>query len=87
MVYYDDSQAPFKLKTDYYVYKKKLMRMNTSWVYRLFDSFADEVCRTWPKTWDNVARAITLQQDKYDWCEMQDQERRVIIEELYQEYK
>lgn len=87
MVYYDASQAPFKLKTDYYVYKKKLMRMNASLVDRMFDPFTDEVYHNWPKTWYNVARAITIREDKYDWCEMLDQERRVIIEQIYEEYK
>ena len=85
MVYHDANLAPFKLKTDYYVYKKKLMRMNTTLVYKMFDTFADEVCSTWPKTWYNVARAITLREDRYDWCEMLDQERRATIEQLYEE--
>ena len=87
MVYYDSTQAPFKLKTDYYVYKKKLMRMSASWIDRIFDTYTDEVYCNWPKTWYNVARAITIREDKYDWCEMLDQERRVIIEQIYEEYK
>lgn len=72
-----------KLKTQYYVFKKKLMRQNkktTEMMYNSNSQFMSNFPREWHPVIDHVIRYI----DKENWIQLKDQERRVLIEEVYQ---
>lgn len=67
-----------KLKTDYYVGKKKLMRMNKSSVDSMYNT--SQVANKLPDQWSNAPQWITSKFSKSDWQIMSDQERRVLLE-------
>jgi hypothetical protein len=75
-----DYENPVKLKTDYYVYKKKLMRANAKTVKQMYRQ--PEFIDSWPELWQNVALAIQLNVDENIWLNMQDQARRGFIEDI-----
>lgn len=93
MVYHvtdDFKLAPVKLKTDYYVAKKRLMRLSKDRVKKMynghtvfgnFDLYADEN----RNLWNEISVAITKKFQIEYWMSIDDQTRRKYIEELYLE--
>lgn len=87
MVYTKDGQV-CKLKTPYYIGKKKLMRQRTKAINGMYDDPAGYVSSFlisphWQKEWYFVAYKITQTITKETWTVMDDQHRRLIIEELH----
>jgi len=78
---YTDEHEVCKLKTDYYVGKKKLMRMNKRNVEDMYNDYS-KVASKLPAFWYNAPEYITRKITKDYWLEMTDQERRVILEDL-----
>lgn len=70
-----------KLKTDYYVGKKKLMRMQAKNVELMYKN-GFETANTLPEMWYDVPRLIVSNINKEEWLGMSDQQRRVILEDL-----
>jgi hypothetical protein len=70
-----------KLKTDYYVGKKKLMRMTAKNVELMYKN-AFETANTLPDMWYDVPRLIVANINKDAWLGMNDQQRRLILENL-----
>lgn len=70
-----------KLKSDYYVGKKKLMRMtakNIDIMYKNHDSISAGL----PEMWYDAPEYIVRKISKDAWLESTDQQRRVILEDL-----
>ncbi len=79
--------VPFtcKVKTDYYIGKKKLMRMspkNVNFMFKM-DGFGVLLL---PQQWHKLAKAIVATQQQAEWVLLTDQERRAIIEALEPEF-
>lgn len=70
-----------KLKTDYYIGKKKLMRMQAKNVENMYKN-GFEIANTLPDMWYDVPRLIVSNIDKDAWLVMSDQQRRLILEDL-----
>lgn len=70
-----------KLKTDYYVGKKKLMRMTAKNVENMYKN-GFETANTLPEMWYDVPRMIVSTVNKDVWLAMNDQQRRLILENL-----
>jgi len=70
-----------KLKSDYYVGKKKLMRMQAKNVELMYKN-GFEIANTLPEMWYDVPRLIVSNINKEAWLGMTDQQRRVILEDL-----
>lgn len=70
-----------KLKSDYYVGKKKLMCMTAKNVENMYKN-GFETANTLPDMWYDVPRKIVSSVDKDTWLGMSDQQRRVILEDL-----
>jgi len=70
-----------KLKSDYYVGKKKLMRMTPKNVELMYKN-AFETANILPKMWYDVPRLIVANINKEAWLGMIDQQRRLILENL-----
>lgn len=70
-----------KLKTDYYVGKKKLMRMTAKNIEIMYKN-GFETANTLPDMWYDVPRVIVTTVDKNTLLDMSDQQRRVILEDL-----
>lgn len=84
MVYRADDMtklAPCKLKTPYYVGKKKLMRMSAKNVSAMYDN-GFQIANTLPDMWYDVPRVIVQTYTKEDWLSFNDQQRRVFLEAL-----
>ena len=84
MVYRADDMtklAPCKLKTPYYVGKKKLMRMLAKNVNAMYDN-GFQIANTLPDMWYDVPRVIVQTYTKEDWLSFNDQQRRVFLEAL-----
>lgn len=76
-----DNTNPCKVKTPYYVYKKKLMRMNKSKVIAMYNSNPTDV-QEYPEDWKQVVGQIVKTIDVSAWMNYTDQERRKIIENI-----
>jgi len=84
MVYLEtdtDGLRPCKMKTPYYIGKKKLMRMNPGQVDRMFKSnynrcIEDEL----PEMWKEVPDLIRKNYTSWQWKELSAQWRRVYLE-------
>jgi hypothetical protein len=76
---YDEAGNCCKLKTDYYVGKKKLMRMPKSKVTAMWNN-PKALQDTLPTCWKSVVDYILTTQTKEDWLEMTDQQRRAVLE-------
>ena len=84
MVYRQDEPsklAPCKLKTPYYVGKKKLMRMSAKNVNAMYDN-ALAVSKVLPLMWKDVPFHIAGRFTKEQWLSFDDQARRAILEDL-----
>lgn len=81
--FWDDTgrKQIFKLKTDYYVGKKRLMRMTDSNVDRMFAS--NKLLPELPEQWQGVAETVKDCYTVETWKSFSDQERRKILEEMY----
>lgn len=76
--------APCKLKTPYYVGKKKLMRMSAKNIEIMYKN-PEDIAKTLPRGWYNAPLDIWRRVYKDDWLSFNDQERREILEgkEIY----
>lgn len=84
MVYRVDDKtklAPCKLKTPYYVGKKKLMRMTAKNVEVMYKN-PNDITKLLPSMWDNAPFEILRMFDKDQWLSFNDQQRRVFLEDL-----
>ncbi len=70
-----------KLKTPYYVGKKKLMRMTAKNVELMYKNDT-EIAKTLPELWYNIPQMIVYNVHKDTWLVMNDQQRRVILEDF-----
>jgi hypothetical protein len=68
-----------KLKTPYYIGKKKLMRMTAKNVEIMYKN-SIEIANSLPEMWYNVPQMIVGDVHKDTWLAMNDQQRRVILE-------
>lgn len=73
-----------KLKTDYYVGKKKLMRMNKGNVNRMYKN-GFEIANKLPEMWYDMPRKIVSAFGQESWNAMTDQQRRAYIEDVEKE--
>jgi hypothetical protein len=70
-----------KLKTPYYVGKKKLMRMTAKNVEIMYNDLPLAIS-TLPEMWHEIPEQIVQSVHKDTWLAMNDQQRRVILEDL-----
>jgi hypothetical protein len=70
-----------KLKTPYYVGKKKLMRMTAKNVEIMYNNLPHTIS-TLPEMWHDVPEQIVQSVHKDTWLAMTDQQRRIILEDL-----
>ena len=76
-----DRLAPAKVKTPYYVGKKKLMRLsknNSEFMYNSPMIFADSL----PLMWQDVPQKILAAFTKEEWLETNEMQRRLFLESL-----
>jgi hypothetical protein len=73
-----------KVKSNYYLSKKALMRMGDKRVDSLFDN-PSLIKESLDEEFWSVAEFITQKFSKEEWKEMNDQERRKVIEEYFNE--
>jgi len=76
-----DYSKAYKLKTPYYVGKKKLMRMSKNNVDTMY-KFPKTVVESLPEMWKHLPEIITSAFHKEEWTEMNDQERRKVLETI-----
>jgi hypothetical protein len=70
-----------KLKTPYYIGKKKLMRMTAKNVEIMYKN-GFETANALPEMWYDIPRMIVSNVHKDTWLAMNDQQRRVILEDF-----
>ena len=70
-----------KLKTPYYIGKKKLMRMTAKNVEIMYNNLPHTIS-TLPEMWHEVPEQIVQSVHKDTWLAMTDQQRRIILEDL-----
>jgi hypothetical protein len=70
-----------KLKTPYYVGKKKLMRMTAKNVELMYNN-PTAIAVSLPEMWYDAPEYIARKITKEDWLEATDQQRRIILEYL-----
>ena len=78
MAYLDDGRV-CKLKTDHYVYKKRLMRMSEANIQKMFDDVKSFNC---PTTFDSVVSSIVENHSPEEWITMAEQDRSIFIERI-----
>lgn len=76
-----DYSKAYKLKTPYYVGKKKLMRMSKNNVETMY-KHPKTVVESLPEMWKELPYYIVLHFPKEVWIEMQDQQRRKFLETI-----
>lgn len=76
---YDADGNCCKIKTEYYIGKKKLMRMPKSKVPAMWNN-PKAVQDTLPECWNGVVDFILSTQEQSSWLEMTDQQRRKELE-------
>lgn len=76
-----DYSKAYKLKTPYYVGKKKLMRMSNKSVETMYN-FTKTTVESLPDMWKELPRIITSTFRKEDWIETAKQERRKFLESV-----
>jgi hypothetical protein len=70
-----------KLKTPYYIGKKKLMRMTAKNVEIMYNDLPLTISAL-PEMWSEIPEQIVQSVNKDTWLAMNDQHRRVILEDL-----
>lgn len=75
----DDYQKAYKLKSHYYVGKKKLMRMNSKNIDLMYNKNS---VQSLPEMWSDVPRLIIKSFDKEQWKSFPEQERRKFLESI-----
>jgi hypothetical protein len=73
-----------KLKSPYYVHKKKLMRASAPKVEMMYENPA-KFSSEFPSAWALVINLIVWGVDKSVWLAYTDQQRRAVIEQLYKD--
>lgn len=82
MMYNQHTQSVCKLKTDYYIDKKKLMRMSPQKVHDMFiDSWS--VAEKLSHQWKFAPDIIVEYYSKSEWIDMSDQQRRIFLEKIF----
>ena len=84
MVYRADDMiklAPCKLKTPYYIGKKKLMRMSAKNVEVMYKN-PNDITKLLPSMWHDAPFEIMCMFTKEQWLSFTDQMRRVFLEDL-----
>lgn len=76
---YLDNHSVCKLKTDYYVYKKRLMRMSEQNIIKMFNDVTTFNC---PQLFNSVVSSIVQTFSPAEWVIMPEQDRRVFIESI-----
>lgn len=72
-----------KLKTPYYVGKKKLMRMNKQQVSKMYNpEQRQNIIDNLPERWKYAVKYITWHNTQEEWSNKTDQERRTFLEAL-----
>lgn len=83
MMYDETTGEVCKLKSPYYVGKKKLMRASAKVVANMYsDPFAYEIIKL-PEEWHGVTKVIVNYWRQHEWLEMGAQERRSFLEGIY----
>lgn len=84
MVYNPEDMSDMcKLKTDYYVGKKKLMRLskrNSELMYNQARTIENQLPERWKFVVDRILKEFSLEQ----WLQLQEQQRRVYLESIYE---
>lgn len=84
MLYCNSEKEPVKIKTDYYVGKKKLMRMSKNNVIEMYKNLKNTV-QSLPDYWKFAVKEIIFFHTLEVWVEATDQERRVFLEYIDKE--
>lgn len=77
----EEKTAPCKLKTPYYVGKKKLMRMTAKNINTMYSN-ALAISATLPQMWRDAPIEIVGKFSKEQWLSFNDQQRRLFLEDL-----
>lgn len=75
-----DYSKAIKLKTPYYVGKKKLMRASEKQVEQMYNDCINYASNNLPEMWHYVPALICAVYEKELWLELSDQERRAALE-------
>lgn len=78
---YDEHGNVCKMKSPYYVGKKKLMRSRSNFIEQLWN---EKGLDTLPEMWHDVVRLLIRDVWEADWRAMSDQERRKVLESYEQ---
>ena len=81
MLYSNTEKEPVKIKTDYYVGKKKLMRMSKNNVLEMYKNPGNTV-QSLPDYWKFAVAEITDGFFRIVWVDATDQQRRAILEAM-----
>ena len=85
MMYDAVTEEVCKLKSPYYVGKKKLMRANAKAVANMYSNpVAYDEAVNLPAEWHGVPKVIVNYWRQYEWLEMDAQERRSFLEGIYE---
>lgn len=84
MMYDKSTDEVCKLKSPYYVHKKKLMRASASKVEMMYENPA-KFSSDFPTAWALTVNLIVWGVDKSVWLAYTDQQRRAVIEQLYKD--
>lgn len=74
-----DIHNPCKIKSDYYVGKKKIMRAGIKTVEKMYNQ-THQFLDTVPFMWDEVVYNIKSEYSQQEWLNTSEQERRKVIE-------
>jgi hypothetical protein len=80
------SLFPCKIKTKYYIGKKKLMRMSAKQIETLWSKDWKSFVNCLPQQWRLIASGIAMVYTAQQWSQMTDQERRLRLEDLEDKY-
>ena len=75
-----DRLSPVKIKTPYYIGKKKLMRLSIKNCDIMYSN--SQFIESLPKIWQQPAKALVDTFSKEEWINLEEQKRRKILEDL-----
>jgi hypothetical protein len=81
MLYSNTQKEAVKIKTDYYVGKKKLMRMSKNNVLEMYKNPGNTI-QSLPDYWKFAVKEITKGFRKSLWSRLSDQQRREVLEAM-----